>query len=450
MKKFEPSKYIFITLLLGLVFGLGMYSAAKQNSIYEFARSLSETVNEALELVWAEKSNTAKTRPVHFLQRARYEGSGVVVNEVPNGQDDLILLSGFFEDSNELRLIRRSGEIVARWPVTFSEHFPDTSHMEKPPATDWNIDTHGALALPDGSVVFNYENGGLVKLDRCGKVVWKLVHMTHHAVEHAENGGFWVPGRIYHASDATSPFPPFTTPFYEDTILHISENGRILREISVPQLIYDNGLAALLTATGKFFTSDNEIVHLNKVGELYSQLAEDFPMFAAGDLILSLRDYNMLFVIDPKTERIKWWQIGPWIRQHDPEFKPGGLITIFNNNTYTSFINLKQPIDKVFDPLPQLFSTIDEFNPVDGRTRVLFGDKTDRPMLSSLRGKHDLTPDGNLFITAFEDGRVLEVDTEGNIIWEYINRYNENVVAEITEARLYSKDYFTVPDWACS
>ena len=130
-----------------------------------------------------------KIHPKNFLQPARYDGDGVTVNDVPGGREELILLSGFFEETNELRLIRRDGAIVARWPVRFSEIFRDTSYLQSPPATDWNVDTSGALALPDGSVVFNFTYAGLVKLDRCGEVVWTVVRPTHHSVERAEAGG---------------------------------------------------------------------------------------------------------------------------------------------------------------------------------------------------------------------------------------------------------------------
>ena len=50
--------------------------------------------------------------------------------------------------------------------------------------------------------------------------------------------------------------------------------------------------------------------------------------------MISLRNYNLLFVVDPDTWKVKWYQIGPWRRQHDPEFNGDGTITVFNNNTY--------------------------------------------------------------------------------------------------------------------
>ena len=56
---------------------------------------------------------------------------------------------------------------------------------------------------------------------------------------------------------------------------------------------------------------------------------------------------------------------------------------------------------------------------------------------------------GGLLITEFEGGRVLETDTPGQVIWEYINRYDQDEVAELTEARVYPVNYFEVTDWSC-
>ncbi len=139
---------------LGSAFAFGFYSAAKRTVVFDLIRH----VRDSVMLVLGEFSTLAG-RPEHFLQPARYDGDGVTVNDVADGDTDLILLSGFFGDTNALRLIRRNGDLVADWPVRFSELFPDTSHVPEPPATDWNIDTHGALALPDGAVVFNFEVG---------------------------------------------------------------------------------------------------------------------------------------------------------------------------------------------------------------------------------------------------------------------------------------------------
>jgi hypothetical protein len=445
----DVSKMVFYALLgfgaLGLAFSFGFYSAAKRTVVFELIRYVWDSVK----LVLGE-SSTLAGRPEHFLQPARHDGDGVTVNEVADGDAELILLSGFFGGTNALRLIQRSGDLVAEWPVRFSEVFPDTSHLQTPPATDWNIDIHGAVALPDGAVVFNFSAGGLVKLDRCGEVVWTLPRVTHHSVERAQVAGFWVPAARFR-NEKESPFPPFLTPFWEDTILRVSEDGEVLSELSVPKLFYDNGMEAVLTASGHSFANDlswdKEILHLNKITELRSDLADDFATFSAGDLMLSIREMNMIMVVDPDQGEVKWWQIGPWLRQHDPEFRPGGKIVVFNNNVYMTAFDNDKDKTPLFYPIG---SNIMEVDPESNKAEVIYGGEAGQEMLTVVRGKVELTDGGGLLITEFEGGRVFETDAGGTIVWEYINRYNEEEVAEITEARVYPVSYFTVEDWSCA
>lgn len=229
--------------------------------------------------------------------------------------------------------------------------------------------------------------------------------------------------------------------------MKVSADGDVLTEISVPKLFYDSGLQALLTATGHWFRHqmdwDREIVHLNKVEELPSAIANDFPMFEAGDLALSIRELNLVMIISPHTREIKWWHIGPWLRQHDPEFIPHGKLLVFNNNIYPALL------DSVSDGNRNNVSNIIEFDFAADNYRIVYGERKGQTLLTTLRGKHELTRRNGLLVTEFEGGRVFETDVTGHIIWEYINRYDADEVAAVSEARLYPVDYFHVADWSC-
>jgi hypothetical protein len=80
---------------------------------------------------------------------------------------------------------------------------------------------------------------------------------------------------------------------------------------------------------------------------------------------------------------------------------------------------------------------------------VAFGERPGQELFSVIRGKHEVTNDGGFLITEVEAGRVIETDATGKIFWEYVNRYDAENVAELTEARLYPKEYFNVIDWSC-
>ena len=453
MQRIDISKVVFLSLItvtvVGAAFMAGLYSGVRENLVYEFVRNVKVTLEEAVTTAVNEIPTLTGT-PVWHLQPARHDGDGVTINETMD--DSNVLLSGFFDNGNAIRLIRRDGSIVAHWPVSFLNLFPEYEGVYGRPATDWNVDTHGALILPDGSVVFNFEYNGLVKLDRCGRLVWTLEKPTHHSVEVAEDGGFWVPSTRQITADDVPQYPPFTTPYFEDSIMKVSEEGEVLLETGVVGIFYANGLEAILTATGESIPAnwdwDREVVHLNKIAELKRSMSADFPAFAAGDLLLSIRELNMLVVVDPLTEQVKWWKIGPWIRQHDPEFKEGGTISVFNNNIYKSAFGIDNPYDTSNPWIPRV-SNIMEIDPVTEVHHVVYGGKKDMEFLSIIRGDHELTPRGGLLITEFEAGRVFETASDGRVIWEFINRYDDEHVAEIQGARLYPSEYFEVSDWSC-
>lgn len=434
--KFNVAKAMFLASTATLLFLYGVAVAEYRIFPYEWLRFGKHSVD----LVSGEFRTLLGVRPDAFLRPARHPGSGTTVLRTDAVSPGLTLVAGFFDDRSELRLIELDGHPVQRWPVRFSELFPDPVHLPtaRIPRTDWNIDIHGAAALSDGSVVFNLEYGGMVKLDRCGDVEWTVPLMTHHSIDVASDGSFWVPGRSHVAS--LEGFPDASTEYAVDEILRISSSGEILTQVSVIDMFIDNGLRGLLIADGHMdaFPRDaGEIVHLNDIEELSPSLADRFPMFQAGDLLLSFRHRNLLMVVEPETWMVKWYQIGPWIRQHDPDFTADGTILVFNNNAD--------------DHAGSLFggSNIIEFHPGTGAMSYRYGVEADQDIYTNIRGKHQPLPNGNILITEFGAGRLIEIDSTGAIVWEYISRYDEEHVTELTGAIRYAPTYFEVGSWAC-
>ncbi len=81
----------------------------------------------------------------------------------------------------------------------------------------------------------------------------------------------------------------------------------------------------------------------------------------------------------------------------------------------------------------------------------LYGGKPDEEMFTSRAGDHQRIGPGerSILINESRGGRVLEVNPAGTVVWEYINRYNDDRVAAIYGALRYPEDYFTVTDWTC-
>jgi hypothetical protein len=435
-RKIDVARIWFIISFAVAIFGYGV--AVGRYQIFPF-RILNYGV-EALLQLRHEAPVLLRVTPTWHLRPARYEGDGVTVlreNEMAPG---LTLVAGMFDGENQLRLFEPDGTPVRIWTARFTELFPRGRHPEivYMPQTDWNAHIHGSLALPDGSVVFNFDYSGTVKLDRCGELEWILPASSHHSIEQSQHGGFWIPGR--RRAEIATGFPRSEDGYSEDTILRVSDAGEVLKEVSVVDIFTDSGLRHLLLLTGPgdpVFRS-GEIVHLNDIGELPDSIADQFPAFEGGDLILSLRNEHLLVVVDPRDWRIKWYQMGPWIRQHDPVFQPGGTITIFNNNSVDS--NGSEHLGA---------SEILELDPSTGEIRVLYGGTPEQAMYTAILGKHQVLPNGNILITESEAGRLLEVTEQGEVVWELINRYDDERVAILTQAVRYPLSYFEVEDWAC-
>jgi hypothetical protein len=426
----------FIVSCLGVMFAYGV--AVGRYQIFPF-RILNYGVEALLE-VRQEAAVLLRVTPTWHVRPARYDGDGVTVLHADQMAPGLTLLAGMFAGENQLRLIEPDGTPVRIWPARFTELFPRGRypHIMYRPQTDWNAHIHGSLALPDGSVVFNFDYSGTVKFDRCGELEWLLAASGHHSVERSQQGGFWIPGRRW--AEVVTGFPRSEEGYSEDLVLRVSDAGEVLEEVSIVDIFTNSGLRHLLLLTGPgdpVFRS-GEIVHLNDIQELPDSIADQFPDFEGGDLILSLRNEHLLAVVDPRDWRVKWYQMGPWIRQHDPDFQPGGTITIFNNDS-----------EDAGDGKHLGASEIQELVPSTGEIRVLYGGTPGQEMYTAILGKHQVLPNGNILITESEGGRILEVTEQGDVVWELINRHDDERVAIMTQATRYPPSYFEVEDWAC-
>lgn len=430
LRRVRPDRLAFVLSCGLLLFGYGV--AVGKYGL--FPHDALEFTIDSVEQVMAERGTLLGTRPTEFLEPVRYAGTGVTVNTHDASVAPLTLLTGLFEGDNQVRLIRADGTVIRKWPVRFFDFFPDPVHIAPAanrPASNWNAAVHGAHLLPDGSVVMNFTYKGTVKLDRCGRTQWVLPRMTHHSVEPSIDGSLWIPSARY-IEDRTR-FPFLAPPYVEDTLLRISPAGEVLTEISVPEIMFRNNLQGLLfwrNATG-------DMTHVNDVEELQPQMAAAFPMFAPGDLLVSMRKQHVVFVVDPATLTVKWYQAGPWLGQHDPDFTTSGTILVFNNNEDGT------PAGSRFGG-----ASIVEIEPATRKVTFRYGGQPQQRMYTHERGKLQQF-DGKLLVTEASAGRAFEVDARGTIVWEFINRYDEQNAALITEATRYPADYFTVKDWSC-
>jgi len=144
--------------------------------------------------------------------------------------------------------------------------------------------------------------------------------------------------------------------------------------------------------------------HFNKVDVVTAELAPEYPMFREGDLLVSLRELNLLVVVRPDEERIVWWRYGLTSRQHDATLIDGA-IEVFNNAPFTS--PPKPTIRRVF---------------VD---RVGFEDIFDLSQWKMImRQKGNFERRGDRLLTVDDNaGRVIAGKLSGDIEFDFENGY---------------------------
>ncbi len=369
-----------------------------------------------------------RNKPLHYLYPARYEGEGVVVYEREQVYPGVTLLAGPWKDGDDwnlgVRLIDLNGKVLHEWQCNPRDIWAHSPHNDYATGTlDHKTETfiHGALLLPGGDVIFNLEYFSLVRLNAHSEVVWKLPYRTHHSIFQDDDGKIWVCGNKWH-EDPVPEFPGLKPPFQDDIILKVSLDGVIEREISVLQTIYQSGYHNLIFALRR---TTGDILHLNDVEVLSERKAHAFDLFQAGDIMVSVKMINTIFVIDGRTEQIKWSLTHPFIDQHDPDFTEDGHITVFDNN---------------LDILGG--SRILRIEPSTREVVVLYGHKKKQYFFTNWCGKHQHLPNGNILVLESDAGRVFEITADGKVVWSWITpRWDENNVAEILEGTRYSVEF---------
>ena len=84
---------------------------------------------------------------LRHLQPSRGQGDGVTINKT---SDDgaLVLMTGFFDEENQIRLIRRDGTLVKKWSLDYTEHFPDPDARVCDFTSPLRTEIHGAHVTP--------------------------------------------------------------------------------------------------------------------------------------------------------------------------------------------------------------------------------------------------------------------------------------------------------------
>ena len=327
-----------------------------------------------------------------------------------------VLISGLISDDRSLfgvGLFRRDGTRVHYWPVDASKLVEGNDNR-----TVFDVFLHGLAVRRDGTLFANFDGPqGAMRVSPCGDVEWAVLNDAHHAVIIDYKEQIWMPlkGNAFGVVDASTG--------------KILKSVEIVRDVIVPHKLHGHfDLRSPKRELDPEFKSGrarlNMGLHTNDIEIVSPALAAASPVFEAGDAIVSLRDINTIFAFNPDTLEPRWWQTGPWHRQHDPDLQPDGKIAVFDN------------------AMGKGTSRILESDPVSRKVTVLFEGSEDVPLYSWQRGKHQVLENRNLLITSSQEGRVIEVSPDGDLLWEYNLIFDRDRNGLVNKAIILPESYF--------
>lgn len=326
------------------------------------------------------------------------------------------LVYGTFDFEDGLHgaiLLAPDGTVQRRWTVSQED-------AEWAVRDDENVYPHGIEIFPDGSIVVAFDGGtSLARYAYCGELLWRTRGPFHHSVTREGADAVWAWGAPDGSLEKETP---------EHMVKVAVADGRVLEAIFLDEVWPANpaidpfAIRQRDQADGSFWEFDR--FHVNDVDPLPAELAVHYPQFEAGDLLISLRSINLVAVVAPQTLEVKWWRQGLVRRQHDPDWNDRGTITIFDNN------------------MNRGYSRIQEIDPRTMASRIVVpGEPYD--FYTWHRGKHDVLPNGGYLVTSTEQGRLFEVDGEGEVVFDFINRFQQDSgYLAVSEGRFLPTDYF--------
>jgi hypothetical protein len=304
------------------------------------------------------------------------------------------------------------------------------SPMTQVPGSAWLIDMQGRFVhrwklpgwvrlhadlLPNGNILCGIEDVGappssvptvcksVVEIDWDGKLVWKYDqdNMDAHDRVRLKNGNTMIMKYVPLPEDVAAKVQGGVSPMSimgVDLPLH----GNVIQEIT-PQ-----GKIAWEWIGYKHFDYE-----LDRFAPLQMRLAwvglnslEELPN---GDLMICSFGCDNLFIIDRNSGDIKWrWGKGFLSMPHNPTMLDNGNILVLNNNRYN------------VDYFPPEGSRVLEVNPTTNEIEWEYRPENPVDFVTTYIGGAERQPNGNTLICEGGMGRFLEVNTTGEIVWEYI------------------------------
>lgn len=292
----------------------------------------------------------------------------------------------------EAVLMDMGGKALHRWRFAYEQAFPDTYLPTTPVGRGF---WRRALLLPNGDVIAIFEGQGLIRIDRRSRLRWAAPIGAHHDLHLAPNGQLWVLTRKVQLIPQINA----DQPVLEDFVSVLNDTGEVVREISILEAFWRSQYRGLLDAAPR----SGDLLHTNTLVRLTGERSTEIPAFREGNLLLSLPQVNALAILDPVREEIVWVLAGLFRFQHTPALVPSGRLLLLDNRWRREE------------------SRAIEIDPVTQRIQRQYGGTSNLSFYTEFNGATYRLDNGDTLLIESAGGRAIEVNGEGQIVWEFLS-----------------------------
>ncbi len=316
-------------------------------------------------------------------------------------------------------LMDMRGRVLHMWRYPFIDAWRAGPRGELPKSSKASGFWRRAYLFENGDILAVFDGHGLIKIDRDSNLIWARFGGFHHDLDVMEDGRIYVLLREAHIVPRINP----EHPILEEFIVVLDSEGNELKRVSQLEAIENSQFGSLLDG----MADRGDIFHTNTIEVLDGRLAARLPAFRKGNVLICIRELDNIAVIDMEREEVVWGSEGPWLKQHQPTILPNGRMLIFDNGGSRDASRILE-----FDPLTKEITWV--YKGSDANT-----------FHSRACGSSERLPNGNTLISETDRGRAIEVTSNGEIVWEYINPTRAGdkgeFIASIFEMLRISPDY---------
>ena len=248
--------------------------------------------------------------------------------------------------------------------------------------------------------------GFLVRMNWDGDILWRSDINIHHDVELTPEGNVLALGRILRPSTKANP----KCGIEDNSLVLFSSEGDRLDQFSLYEVLRDSPEIHQFhdphnpTECAEGIPSD--CLHLNSCQWIdRPDLAERHPIFEAGNVLVSSRAQDVIFVVNFQRRELIWtFGMGRGYGPHEAVVLDSGNVLLLDNGLAGN-----------------AFSRVLEVDPTTDEIVWEYTASPPQSFFTPGRGTVQPLPNGNVLIASSGQGRIFEVNRGGRVVWHFNN-----------------------------